>query len=375
MLVFSLVLPACSGEEDADANGNSEATTEDEQSQPVGAVEIRPRDLSRTISVSSQVEALRTVTLASQMTGIVEEVLVEEGDVVSAGDVLARFDLTQEQAELDRAQALAEKERAAYERIKELVENEFASRAEYEEQKADLAVAESEVQLWERRLAFGTLTSPSDAVVTDRFIEPGESVSSNDETFEIANVGALVVRAGISELHVGGLSVGDEVHLRIDALPGETFEGTIRRIFPRADTDTRRVQVELQLDPDHEAIAQVRPGFLARAELTVDRRDGVFAVPEQALLASDEDESILYMITDDRLERRPVTVGASSGGWTEILDGVEEGSYAVASNPANFQEGQRVRIASIVQHPSDPDDAEEDVPTTEEVPAQPTAQE
>jgi len=379
LLVVGLVGCSANDEPENSSDSSSEEAASEERAQPIGAVELRPRDLSRVITVSGPIEPLRTVALASQMTGTVAEVRVEEGDRVRAGDVLARFDLSEQQAELDRARALEEKERAAYERVKELQEREFSSQAEYEQQKADLAVAESDVRLWERRVAFGTLTAPSDGIVTARHIEPGEAVAANDAAFALANTGALVLRVGVSELNIGGLAPGDDVSVRLDALPDQTFDASIRRIFPQADTDSRQVRVEVELDPASEAITQVRPGFLARATLTIDRREGVLAVPTEALLASDADEDILFVIEDDHLVRKPVTVGGSARGWTEILGGVTEGMYAVASNPANFNEGQRVRIASVVRHRSDPEDAEHDVPTevapdTAEVPAAPAAQ-
>ena len=369
-LALLLGLAACSDESGDDGPPVEEAA--EERAQPVGVVELLPRDLSRSITVSGQIQALRTVSLASQMTGTVEEVRVEEGDRVRAGDVLARLDLSEQQAELDRARALEAKEQAAYERVQELRAREFSSQAAYEQQKADLAVAQSEVRLWERRVAFGTLTAPTDGVVTARHIEPGEAISTADAAFEVANTSTLVLHAGVSELNVGGLAVGDPVSVRLDALPDHTFDASIRRIFPRADADSRQVRVEVQLDPDHEAFRQVRPGYLARATLLVDRRAGVLAVPTEALLASDDDQDVLFVITNDRFKRQPVTTGGSSRGWTEILDGAEEGLYAVASNPANFREDQHVRIARVVHHPSDP---ERDDPDGSGVPTAPTASE
>lgn len=333
-------------------SGEERADAQEEPSLAVAAVDVRPRTLTQRISASNPVEAIRTVHPASPTTGTVRRVHVTEGDRVQTGDLLAELDVREQQAELQRAQARLSREQAAYERVRQLRERDFSSQQEYESQKAERDVAASEVELWETRVEMGQIRATTDAVVTARHTEPGEAVSSNDALFALADVSTLVVRVGVSERHIPRMEAGQPVELRLDAYPNDVFGGTVRRIFPHADDD-RRVRVEIALD--EEARERARPGFLARLQLTVDERAGVHAVPSEALLGSGNDPAV-FVIANDTLERRSVTRGVDRGGWTEIQEGLRDGEWVVASNPATLQPGTRVRISNLIAHPSDPDD-------------------
>lgn len=341
----------CSDTESSDSPEEAAANNE-EPSLAVAAVEVYPRTLTHRISASNPVEALRTVRPATPVTGTMRRVYVEEGNRVRAGDLLAEMDVREQRAELKRAEARLEQELAAYERTRQLRDRDFSSAQEYESQKAERDVAASEVELWETRVELGQIRASTDAVVTERNVEPGEAVSSNDALFALADVSTLVVRVGVSERHIPHMEQGQSVDVHLDAYPDTSFGGSVRRIFPHADDD-RRVRVEIALDSD--AHTHARPGFLARLQLSVDERTNVHAVPSEALLGSGNDPAV-FVITDGELERRSVTTGIDRGGWTEIREGLHAGERVVASNPAALQPGTRVRISNLIAHPSDPDD-------------------
>lgn len=309
----------------------------------VAGYELKPRDLSRTTRVSGNVEPLRYVTIASQMSGSIREIHAEEDDRIREGDIVAALDVSEQRAELERATAIRVRAQAEYERTKELYERDLASRSEYDNARADLSVAESDVKLWQTRVDFGTVCAPKNAVVTRRYVEVGDAVAANEAVFQITDMNMLVVRVGVSELDAVHLDRGDTVDVRIDAHAGAEITGTIRRIFPSVEEDSRLVTVEVLLDNIPGGIS-VRPGNLARLEFTVDRRKDILAVPSESLLASTRDRSFVYVIEDDRLRQRDVVPGVQRRNWTEIRDGLQPGDIIVATNPTNLAEGTRVRV-------------------------------
>jgi membrane fusion protein, multidrug efflux system len=310
---------------------------------PVQAAEVIPRDLSRSVRVSAPVEPLRTIRLATSVEGIVREVLVEEGDRVQAGAIVAHLDVAEQRAELARARARLEERRAHLARLEDLRRRDYVDAGTYDSARAELDIAASEVALWETRVGFGTIRATADGTVVARHVEPGEAVSRHAPVVDIADLAALVLRLGVSELDVVALQPDAAVAVQVDALgPARELDARIRRIFPAAEATSRLVVVEVEL-PDA-AEHGVRPGYLARAELLVDRRERTLAVPAGAVGELDNGHYVMAIGAEDRLERRLVRPGITRGGWQEILEGLAPGDRIVATNPLDLSEGTRVRI-------------------------------
>lgn len=338
--ILMLALGACSGpDESAPSASQSPVAT------PVAAVEIHPRDLSRQLSISGTVEPRMSVRLAARTSGAVESVLVEEGQMVEQGAVLATLDMAEARAELARARAEENAAQLDYRRSSELRTRGVVSAAQHESVQVALQVAQSEHALWRTRVEFGRIVSPLNAVVAARHIEPGEAVQSQDTLFELVALDELVMRIGVSELDVVHMAPGLIVPIRLDALPDLALEGAVRRIFPVAQSGSRLVTVEVALPPDATALG-VRPGFLARVRAVIDKREDVMAVPAQAIGVVRE-QSYVYVIEEGRLLRREVVTGVTRGQLTEIVSGLEFGEMVLASNPIEMREGQSVRIVSV----------------------------
>jgi len=333
-----LVLPACER-----TNNGASAPPRAEYRLPVQAAEVVPRDLSRSVRVSAPVEPLRTIRLATSVEGIVSAMLVEEGDRVVAGAVVARLDVAEQRAELGRARARLEERQAHLARLEDLKRRDYVDAGTYDTARAELAIAASEVELWETRVGFGTIRATADGTVVARHVEPGEAVSRHAPVVDIADFDELVLRPGVSELDVVALQPDAAVEVRIDALDtGRVFDGRIRRIFPAAEAVSRLVVVEVAI-PDA-AVQGVRPGYLARAEFLVDRRERALAVPAGAVGELENGHYVMVIGAEDRLERREVVPGITRGGWQEILGGLSQGDRVVASNPLDLSPGTQVRI-------------------------------
>ncbi len=341
LLTFPLFIAGC------DETEESRAMTE--TAVAIAGFELTPVDLSRVVRASSRVEAENIVTISSRMSGLITGMNIREGDRLSAGDVMIRFDLEEQRAELDRARAELELAEAVYTRNQRLLEREAISRAEYEESRANKRIAESEVNLLETRIGFGTVRAPTDLVVLRRYVEQGDAVSTNEPLLTTANLDRLVVRLGITERDVVSLEEGQQVDITIDAFPGQQFRGTIQRIYPSAEDDSRLFTVEVTLRSEQQD-QLIRPGYLARVTLDAERRPGVLAVPGESLLASEQDDRFVYIINDEnRLERRNVVTGIERRNWTEITEGLEEGERIVAANPSNLREGLLVNVTRWIE--------------------------
>lgn len=344
LVLLTLVVAGCHSEGSAGPRATGDST---EEATPIAGYEVTPVDLSRIVRASGTIEPLERVHLNSQLSAVLTELTVREGDFVEAGQLIAASDLSELRAELRRSRAqLAKLERQAR-RKRPMVERQVVSASELADIDSEIEIARSEIELWETRIQLSRVTAPRDGVVVARHVDPGGYVAVNEPIIDIADLSTLVVPVRLSERDVIHLAVGDSVEITVDAYPGEVLAAEIHRIFPAADPESRRVMVEIAL-PDGGDQLQLQPGFSARATFEVDRRADVLAVPDEALLGSTEDETVVYLVDDGHLRRHEVTTGVARRNLTEITDGLSPGDVVVGINPTGLREDEAVRVTQWV---------------------------
>lgn len=310
------------------------------------AVETAPVTLgtiAREVTVSGTVEPIRTVAVNSQMAGALLDVNVEEGSPVREGQVLARIDAREIAAQVRSAQASYGVAQAALERAEQLRQRQVITAAEYERDQAARDAARAQLDGLRARQGYSTVRAPSSGVITVKSVESGDVVGAQTKLFEIADVSTMVVPVRVSELDVVKLSPGDRARVELDALPGRTLDGRIRRIFPSADPATRLVPVEVALQG--EGARAARPGFLARVSLALGQNQGVKLVPQSAIVQSAGETSV-FVVKDGKAERRPVETGLTSRGQVEVLSGLEAGETVVTTGNNNVRDGAEVRVVA-----------------------------
>ncbi len=312
------------------------------QATPVAIETVAPRDLSRAVTVTGPVEAIRVISASAQRAGTLVKVLVEEGRRVQAGQLLAEIDAREDAAQLARARAVLANAEAAFRRAEQLESRDLASGAEIDALRAAYEIARADVELWSTRVAFSRITAPVAGVVIEKRVEQGGSVAANQVLFEIADDSILVVRVRVSELDVVHLEPGRPVTVRLDAYPEARVAARIRRIFPSADAASRLVPVEVELGALPPGVAS-RPGFLARVEFALDQRLGALALPASAVGVA-ESGSFVYVVQADTLLRRPIETGLTVEGWIEVTRGLVAGERVVSSGHVNLRPGTRVRV-------------------------------
>lgn len=308
---------------------------------PVAVAAAERRDIARTVTVTGPVEPVRVIGVNSQASGTVLTVRAQEGDRVAQGQLLARLDGREAQAQLERAEALLASAEAAYERARALHRSQIITDAELDQARSSFEVARSDVAVWRTRVGFTRIAAPAAGVVTAKAVEAGSAVSPNQQLFELADVSLLVVRVQLSELDVVHLAAGTAVEVRLDAYPAVALRGTVRRVFPAADPQSRLVPVEVALGPRPRGV-DAKPGFLARVTFPLDEREGAVVVPAPAVGVS-EGAAFVYLVEADTLVRRSVALGITAGGWVEVTEGLEPGDSVVTSGHTNLRSGARVR--------------------------------
>ncbi len=306
----------------------------------VKVVPVAPRPLTVTTTAVGTVEPENRVVVAAQEEGLVTALLVREGDRVRRGDVLAMLDDRQLAAQLAEAQARLVEAEGQWRRARTLTQEGLITEADGDAARAAYEVAQARVDALRTRLSFTRITAPVDGVVTVRHVELGDLVGSRAPVVELA-AGRLVLRVPVSELDVVKLRPGDTCTVTVDALAQRAFGARIARIFPAADRTSRQVTVEVALE---EAAPEIRPGFLARAELVVERLPAAIVLPESVVLRGSEYPTFVYVVEEETARVRPVQVGLRRDGQAQILSGLAPGERVVVEGASFLRDGTTVRV-------------------------------
>ncbi len=349
----------------SDNAGAEEDAALERRAPTVTAVRAERREISEEVHVSGTLVPREEILVGPEIDGLaVTEILVEEGDRVQKGQVLARLSRSAIEAEAAQAEAavaqasaqIAEAEasilemRQALERAETLIKSKTVSRAAYDQRlsafqvaearlnaaKHNLKVAEAQRDQVEVRLARTEIKAPEGGLVSRRTLKIGAIAAGADEpAFRIIEGGAVELQADVIDATLARLQTGQAV--RVSATGSSTpLEGTIRLISPEVDSTTRlgRVRVALPLD------AKVTIGSFASGVVEVGRQTGV-TVPISAITSTDGEDKV-QVIVDNKVITRDVEIGLRSASRAEVTSGLEENELIVARAGSFLRDGDAV---------------------------------
>ncbi|MBO9542208.1 efflux RND transporter periplasmic adaptor subunit [bacterium] len=366
-LTCALLIAGCSGDKEPAKKGGMGGKRGPGGAVTVSLEKVGPRDLMETLALTGTLAADRQVAIAPRVSGRLTEVLVQMGDPVKKGQVLAKLDDAELQASVQQARAAVESARATKrqreidhanlariaKRTRELLDKDFISRQEYEDAqaKADgaqatVALAASEVSrqeaaLREKReaLSQAVITAPMSGVVGARLLEPGAIAGPSQTVLSLVTAGSLKTIVQVGEAALPRLKVGSPATAQVDAWPDRTFKAKVSRVAPMVSTDTHTAQVELALDDPTGAL---RPGMFARIGLTLQERKGAPTVPIQALVKQ-KDQDGVFVAEGDKVRFVPVRTGILTETHAEVVEGPALGTAIVTMGNHLLRDGASIR--------------------------------
>ncbi|HEU4563072.1 MAG TPA: efflux RND transporter periplasmic adaptor subunit [Gemmatimonadaceae bacterium] len=344
VVALPVMVIACSSGESATAGRGARGQrgrTGAESATPVEVARVTTGSLANTATVSGALAPIRDVGVNAQLSGALLSVRVEEGSRVQAGDVMAVVDSRELAAQIRSAEASLALAKSTAERSARLWQERIITEVEHERDQAALASAQASVDALRTRLGYATVRAPIAGVVTEKRVEAGDLVQPQTRLFTVADVSTLVARVQVSELDITGVRAGDAADVTVDALGGAWVRGVVRRVFPAADTATRMVPVEVALSGPE--ARRLKPGFLARATFRLGERAGAVLAPATAVVGSGDARAV-FVVKEERAERRPVRLGVASGGRVEVLEGLAAGETVVTAGAEGLRDGAAVRV-------------------------------
>lgn len=327
------------------------------------------KTLQNSVTATGTIEAVTSVTVGTQVSGIVNKLYVDYNSQVKKGQVIAELDKTNLLSELNTAKAnLASAQSslnyqaANMERYKTLYKKGLVSADEYEnalltyrQAKEQVASSKENVQKAQTNLGYATITSPIDGTVISKSVEEGQTVAASFNTPELFTIAKdltnMQVVANVDEADIGGVKEGNRVTFTVDAYPDDTFEGTVKQVRLEATTTNNVVTYEVVISAPN-ADLKLKPGLTANVTIYTQERSGVLAVANKALRFTPTKETVgkdmkivdckgknkVWTLNGNTLTAHPVTIGQSDGINTEITKGLKQGDKIVTEIVVNVPE-------------------------------------
>lgn len=339
LLASTLLLAACKG-----GNGDAEAKGPDgadkgPEAVPVEVEAASRRGIAASYTGTAPLEPRAESQVVAKTSGVALQVLVEEGDVVRAGQVLARLD--PDRAALQAAQSAAQmrKLEANFRRSQQLAEQQLVSAADFDQLRYDLENARAANRLANLELSYASVKAPISGVIAQRSIKPGNFVQINTPIFRIVDNSRLEATLNVPERELATLEAGQPVKLQVDALPGRTFDGTVDRVAPVVDAGSGTFRVIAAFD----GVDLLQPGMFGRIRIDYDQRADALVIPRAALLEGETDSAV-YVVRDGKAVRVPVKLGYIDGAYAEVADGLKAGERVVTAGKVALRDGSAVQV-------------------------------
>ena len=344
VVIVALVIWMCSG-----GKKEEEVTFE--------TAKAERQNIHTTITATGTIEPVTSVTVGTQVSGIVSKLYVDYNSVVKKGQIIAELDRTNLTSELNRAKAeltSAEStlsyETANFKRYQTLFDKGLVSANDYESaklsyEKARQTVnsARESVQKAQTNLGYATITSPIDGVVLSKSVEEGQTVAASFNTPELFNIAQdltdMRVIADIDEADIGGVKEGQRVTFTVDAFPDDKFEGQVTQVRQEATTTSNVVTYEVVVSAPNKDL-KLKPGLTANITIYTLEKNDVLAVPSKALRfmpneallkKGEQIEDVeaplkVWTMEGNTFKAHKVETGITNGMLTEIVSGINEGA-------------------------------------------------
>lgn len=321
---------------------------------------VASANIQNSITATGTIEPVTSVTVGTQVSGIVSKLYVDYNSVVKKEQVIAELDKTNllselatAKTQLATAQSQLNYQTANYKRYQTLFLKGLVAADDYDNAKLSyrqaveqVASAKEEVQRAQTNLGYATITSPIDGVVLSKSVEEGQTVAASFSTPELFTIAQdltnMQVVADVDEADIGDVKEGERVSFTVDAYPDDTFEGTVKQVRQEATTTNNVVTYEVVISAPN-ADLKLKPGLTANVTIYTAERKGVLAVPSKALRFTLTKETVgkmkivdvqgaknkVWTIEGNSIVAHKVNIGMADGTNTQIIGGVQAGIKVV----------------------------------------------
>ena len=324
--------------------GTGEAAVSSEESilaatpVPVEVAQPFRTDIYATYEATATITSDADAPVVARVTGEVVELLVEEGDRVAKGQVLARLDGERLRLEMLAAKANLKQARTEFERNVDLHARGLIAASMFDALQYDLAALEATYELKLLAYEYSNIRAPISGIVSSREIKLGQHLAANDAAFRITDTAELLAHLQIPQSELSKFAEGHAASIEVASMPGKGFTATIARISPTIDTRNGTFRATALINNAEGSLA---PGMFGSFTIAYEQHSDALVIPAEALIDED-DESTVYVVNDGEVTRRSIKIGIATNDSIEILDGLNENDVIVVVGHSGLRNGSKV---------------------------------
>jgi len=311
---------------------------------PVLVSTPKTMDIFAAYRMASTIAADAEAPILARVAGQVVEILVEEGDQVHRGQILARLDGDRLRLQMLQAEAKLEKLIREYDRMTSLHERGLVSATFFEGLKFDLEAQHATYKLKRLDHSYTELRATISGVVSSRDIKVGTNIEVGESAFKISDTTRLVAYLNIPQTELSKFSAGHDATISVDAMPGVDFHATVARISPTIDASNGTFRATVYID---NLDGRLVPGMFGRFTIAYEKHSNALVIPTTAIVTEDS-ESVVYVVADGAVERRLIRPGIESDGNVEVLHGLDKNEQIVVTGLSGLRDGSRVLASNRV---------------------------
>lgn len=343
---------------------------------------VEKKSITTSVTATGTIEPVTSVTVGTQVSGIVAHLYVDYNSEVKKGQVIAELDKTNLMSELTsvKAQLASAKSKLAYEeanynRFRTLHDKGLVSANDYEQARLTYEQAKQQVMTQtqavnkaQTNLAYATITSPIDGVVLSKSVEEGQTVAASFNTPELFKIAQdltnMQVIADVDEADIGEVREGERVAFTVDAYPEDTFEGRVTQVRQIATTTSNVVTYQVVISAPNSDL-KLKPGLTANVTIFTKETGDVIAIPTKALKFTPNEKMLtkeqtiedcdakekVWVMNGNTFKAVPVKVGVSNGMLTEVISGLKAGEKIVTEFQMGEEEMPEMKKSPFMPQP------------------------
>lgn len=308
----------------------------------VKTIAVKAVNEAMDLNYSGTVEAAQIIPLTFRTTGTVEKVLVEVGDPIQKGQLLAALDDSDLQSIYNTTLAKYQQAEDAYNRLKQVYDEGSLPEIKWVEMKSSFEQAKSALELAENNLDKCRLVAPVNGLVGRRNIEPGQSsINLAGAPIELVKIETVLVKISVPENEINRIREGQEASIAVSALGGKVFPGKVTNVSPVAEIISRTYSAKITVDNTG---LELKPGMVCDVSLSLGETGSVLIVPKKSVSRESNGMTYVFLVNpaSNTVSKKYVTVGNYMGSGIQILEGLNEGQVVVCEGGEKLSDNSKI---------------------------------
>lgn len=338
VFIASALVIACGNEEQSEALPPSSV-----EDIPVRVMSVAQETVSEAVTASGLVASDSEARLSFKTGGVIDRIYVDEGDYVKKGQLLAKLNLTEIQAQVRQAEENVEKAKRDLQRAENLYQDSVATLEQVQNARTQLTVAEEQLEIAEFNLSYSEIRAPMSGKILQKMMNEGELTNSGNPVFMMFSSApsAWMVQAGVTDRDFVRLRVGDRVSIEFDAYPGQLFAGRVSELPENSDQNSGLYPIEVKFDTQGKKFTY---GMFATVRLDALGGGTYLAVPIDAIVEGNGSEAFVFVPDSNRARKIPVRIASIRNDQAMIASGLTEGQQIITDGSAYLTDDVTIKI-------------------------------